>query len=518
MLLKNLAPRLAERGKIKIGAKGAPITSRQGTTFQPPQKLDHFVVTTLERGADGNFVRDEAVHALIGDQPRRIPVRLLFNDIEMNFMSRYACFAGRQMWCAGDGETAQRMTRDGARETVQCPCPRIEQGYQGKDRCKVNGALSLIIDGIPGVGNVWTFRTTSWNSVQNLTSAMYQIKALSGGVLAGLPIDLVLAPKEVTAPDGKMMKAWIVSMQFSGTVEDLRDVGYKLLEAEATHGMRVRQIEDDVRRRLALPAPSDVPLPGDDINDIVDEFYHDEPAPPRPTREQFKALPAGNEGAGEYGPADNGGRAPVTDVMPVPAQSPAAQADEDGIAVYDAFGEVSSQHPTIEDAAKAFKEFYDQEPEASRAALCEANPDLASGAIGPAPSRTPAVDPGPADGNSTKGSDPSAPETNGSGGGAQSKWISGLDAPLKGRRWAIVRPSEQKTRYFSPQEWVEVMDLLLTDAENDPHEVWAENLTVNTELVRSATTEAFQLSLRNLADAAKKAIDETAVAMGGPGV
>lgn len=518
MLLKNLAPRLAERGKIKIGAKGAPITSRQGTTFQPPQKLDHFVVTTLERGADGNFVRDEAVHALIGDQPRRIPVRLLFNDIEMNFMSRYACFVGRQMWCAGDGETAQRMTRDGARETVQCPCPRIEQGYQGKDRCKVNGALSLIIDGIPGVGNVWTFRTTSWNSVQNLTSAMYQIKALSGGVLAGLPIDLVLAPKEVTAPDGKMMKAWIVSMQFSGTVEDLRDVGYKLLEAEATHGMRVRQIEDDVRRRLALPAPSDVPLPGDDINDIVDEFYHDEPAPPRPTREQFKALPAGNAGAGANNPADPGGHAPVTDVISEHAQAPAAQADEEGFAVYDAFGEVDSRHPTIEDASKAFDELLKAEISmGARQALIEANPDLASGVNGPTPARTPAVDPTTDDGNSTKG-DPSAPESTGSGGGAQSKWLSGLDAPAKNRSRAITRPCEQRTRYFSPQEWVEVMDLLLTDADDDPFEVWTQNLTTHTELSRAATTEAFKLSLKRLADAAKKAIDATAVAMGGPGV
>lgn len=50
MMLRNLAPRLAERGKIKIGIKGAKVTSRSGNEFQPPQKLDHFVVTTLERG------------------------------------------------------------------------------------------------------------------------------------------------------------------------------------------------------------------------------------------------------------------------------------------------------------------------------------------------------------------------------------------------------------------------------------------------------------------------------------
>lgn len=137
---------------------------------------------------------------------------------------------------------------------------------------------------------------------------------------------------------------------------------------------------------------------------------------------------------------------------------------------------------------------------------------------GSSSARSPAVDPNYTAADVTKGDDPSDHGGTGSGGGVHSKWLSGLDAPLKGRRWAIVRPSEQKTRYFSPQEWVEVMDLLLTDTENDPHDVWAENLTVNTELVRTATTEGFQLALRNLADAAKKAIDATAVAMGGPGV
>lgn len=296
MMLKNLTPRMAERGKIKIGMKGPVRKSSGDKEFQPPQKLDHFVVTTLERGSDGNFVKDAAIHKLLGDdRPRRIPVRLLFNDIEMNFMSRYACFVGRTMWCAGDGETASRVAKDGGREQVRCPCLRIEQGYTGKDKCKVNGALSVIIDGVSGVGNVWTFRTTSWNSVQNLMSAMAQIKALSGGVLAGLPLDLVLAPKEVATPDGQMMKAWVVSLQYAGTIEDLRNLGYKLLEAETSHGFRMRQVEEDVRRRLALPAPADVPLPGDDVDDVVNEFYSDAGKtaalpPPRPKSEDFSPV------------------------------------------------------------------------------------------------------------------------------------------------------------------------------------------------------------------------------------
>lgn len=286
MMIKNLKPRMAERGKIKIGNKGEERKSAGGAVWQPPKKLDHFIVVTLDRGTDGNFVKDEAVHALIGEAPRRIPVRLQFNDIEMNMMSRYASYAGKTMWCSGDGEKASRVKEDGTgHEEVQCPCFRLDRGYKGKDRCKINGALSVIIDGVAGVGSVWTFRTTSWNSVNNLLSSMYQIRALSGGVLAGLPLDLVLSPKEVTDPDGKTMKAWVVSLEYVGTVDDLREIGFKRLEADARHNVRIQLLEETVKANLMLPAPVDAPLVGDDPTEIADEFYAEEPSviPPRPT-------------------------------------------------------------------------------------------------------------------------------------------------------------------------------------------------------------------------------------------
>jgi hypothetical protein len=96
---------LPERGKIKIGAKGQMKTSSQGKDFQPPVKLNHFRISTLERGKDGNFLRDEAFHERFGDEPTWIPVRLLYDDPALNFHTRYAAFIGRMMWCSGDGES-----------------------------------------------------------------------------------------------------------------------------------------------------------------------------------------------------------------------------------------------------------------------------------------------------------------------------------------------------------------------------------------------------------------------------
>ncbi len=65
LIIKGLSPGLPERGKIKIGYKGKTITSAKGNEFQPPKKLDHFFVTTLERDKDGNFKHDKAIHKVI---------------------------------------------------------------------------------------------------------------------------------------------------------------------------------------------------------------------------------------------------------------------------------------------------------------------------------------------------------------------------------------------------------------------------------------------------------------------
>ena len=48
-MIKNFIPRLAERGRIKIGEKGEMKTSSQGKQFAQPKKLDHMLITTMQR-------------------------------------------------------------------------------------------------------------------------------------------------------------------------------------------------------------------------------------------------------------------------------------------------------------------------------------------------------------------------------------------------------------------------------------------------------------------------------------
>ena len=160
-MIKNLIPRLPERGHVKIGALGEKRTARSGREYAMPAKLDHLRITTLQRGPDGNFMVDKEAHERFGERPTEIPIRLLFDQVDLNFSTRYAVYSGKRLWCSGDGETATRISKDPSDKqplpeplTVTCPCHRQEPGYSGSDKCKPNGRLSFLIDGISGIGGV----------------------------------------------------------------------------------------------------------------------------------------------------------------------------------------------------------------------------------------------------------------------------------------------------------------------------------------------------------------------------
>jgi hypothetical protein len=269
LIIKGLTPGLTESGKIKIGEKGRMVQSRSGTQFQPPTKLDHFRVTSLERGPDGNYITDMAVHRLYGDRPRALPVRLLYDEIDLNFQCRYACFRGRTLWCTGDGEFASRAANGNGHQEVPCPCGRQDPAYTGEDRCKINARLSVIIDGMDRVGGVWVLRSTSYNTTVGILSSLALIKRITGGPLAGLPLELTLNPKTVVTPDGKIQTVWVVGLEFKGTIQQLQQIGLDQAKRDAVHYARIERIEHEARALLT----HDPLVLETEPDDIVEEFY-----------------------------------------------------------------------------------------------------------------------------------------------------------------------------------------------------------------------------------------------------
>lgn len=255
--IKGIVPQLCECGKIKIGIKGKVTQSRKGTSFRPPQKLDHFVVTTMQKTND-DLVEDKEIMAKLGDHCTEIPVMLLYDDPELNFVTSLAYYDSAACQCRGNGEIA--INADG--KQITCDPETCQNATAGK--CKPNGVLSVILQGAPRVGGVWKFRTTGWNSIRNLMSSIEFIYGLTGGRLAGLPLVLTLQPKTTVIPGTKTTTTiYMVNLEFKGSMG-------QLMNSAVT-----RYITDDKMARLEAKAAEMLALPesAEECKDVQEEFY-----------------------------------------------------------------------------------------------------------------------------------------------------------------------------------------------------------------------------------------------------
>src|SRR5690606_1374579 len=95
--------------------------------------------------------------------------------------------------CVGNGETCRRDTDDGM-QTLPCYDPD-HCGFHNRE-CRPYGRLYAII----GLDQLGTFvlRTTSYNSIRTLAARMRYFHAVSGGLLACMPLELRLRGKSTT--------------------------------------------------------------------------------------------------------------------------------------------------------------------------------------------------------------------------------------------------------------------------------------------------------------------------------
>lgn len=221
------APRLPEVGHLKLGGKGEARQSQKGGSYNLPVKYESWVITSRRR--DGvNLVPDaglmealETYNAQYEDheegKPKRIPIFLPYNDPNMNFMTYLGMYAGKRPACVNmkGGEEAMRSFK-GQQECepypVKCVCPLLDEG-----KCKWHGTLRVMLR-LPGtsMGGFFTYRTTSKNSIRNITGGMARFAYETGGVLAGLPLELVCDKQTVRTPQDQDMNAMIVRLDFPG--------------------------------------------------------------------------------------------------------------------------------------------------------------------------------------------------------------------------------------------------------------------------------------------------------------
>jgi hypothetical protein len=288
-----LAPRMAALGYVKLGELGEKRKAQgTGREYQLPRKLDHFRVTTRERGPDNNFLRDDAVHALVGDRPMELDFRLPFDDVADNFRARMTEYEGRTCKIACDGERYENNLTG-----LSGPCHR----RVGNDcKCKPNARLTLILEAGDTFGGVHLLNTTSWESAANIQTTLKMFHEQFGS-LRGLPLRLKLYPAEVTYQEGgqtKVSSAWKVGVVLRATFEEAATAALQYHRTAQLARHEIRQLASGMAQELAR-------VEAEDSDVTVQEFFPEAASKEPPRIGRLNQLLAGEvEAAPEDGPEE----------------------------------------------------------------------------------------------------------------------------------------------------------------------------------------------------------------------
>jgi len=181
-MIKGLVITPPVLGRISIGK----IVEKNGKRL--PEKDDQFTITSQIQNKEGwvKHPLDEQLRVKAPSQKlRTIPVRMIFNDPELNLRAEYSLFdrqTGRLV-CMGNGETCQRLTNQGVKQHP-CPSPDLCALAQG-GLCKPYGRLYVNLDESDEFGS-FVFRTTGFNSIRTLSARLRYYHAASNALVSTL--------------------------------------------------------------------------------------------------------------------------------------------------------------------------------------------------------------------------------------------------------------------------------------------------------------------------------------------
>lgn len=319
-LAKMLKPRVCELGKIKIGGLGDERTSRSGSTYRVPEKYDHFVVTTLHRDASGRLVEDAALmKSLAGFADpdgalRSLPVALLSNDVEEILQAAYLWYDGKKLAAKSDGETLTKYADLNTGRWLDRPevlpwKPEYAdlKDAKGNPRFKVHCTMNVVVASPEARwGGFYKFRTTSRITADQLYGSLIQLRQLTGGILRGLPLRMVVRPLQVS-PNGQPTTVYIVHVELSGSdVSAIQKRALEIAQFEVANAKQLHAAQEEYRQILRGP---DEFTDEDEEADVAQEFApHQQPGTlPPPKGDEQRPDPT-TPSATDPAPAPAGGQ------------------------------------------------------------------------------------------------------------------------------------------------------------------------------------------------------------------
>ena len=260
-MIKGLAITPPILGRISIGK----VVEKNGKRV--PEKDDQFTLTSQIQNKEGwvKHPLDEQLRAKAPNQKlRSIPVRMIFNDPELNLRAEYSLFdrqTGRPV-CVGNGETCQRMTNQGV-EQHPCPSPDLCPLAQGGN-CRPYGRLHVNLDESDELGT-FIFRTTGFNSIRTLAARLSYYHAASNGLLSCLRLQLTLRGKstiqsyrtpvyyvDLTLREGIQLQEAVHTAKEIDQKSKLSGFNQAALDQTALQGFANAQFEVDVEEGLGI--------------------------------------------------------------------------------------------------------------------------------------------------------------------------------------------------------------------------------------------------------------------------
>ncbi|RQU36083.1 phage capsid protein [Burkholderia cenocepacia] len=264
-MLKGLAITPPVVGRISIGR----IVEKNGKRI--PEKDDQFTLTTQvqQRGEWMLHPLNETLRKATAGKLRAIPVRVLFSDPDLNLRAEYSLFdreTGRPV-CVGNGEQCRRVTDVGI-ETLPCPSPDgCTFGRQGN--CKPYGRLNVIVGDDDEMGS-FILRTTSYNSIRTLAARLHYFRAVSGNLLACLPLELKLRGKSTTQSYRSAIYYVDLGVRSGNTLEQALIEAKELDARRRAAGFDQAALDAAARAGFANGAFEDSP---DETAAVAEEFY-----------------------------------------------------------------------------------------------------------------------------------------------------------------------------------------------------------------------------------------------------
>ncbi len=281
-MLKGLSLTPPVVGRIAIGK----VVVKDGKRL--PETDDEFTITTQVQGRSGWVLHplDTQLRKAggAGAKLRAIPVRLLFDDPDLNLRANYSVFdraTGRPL-CVGNGETCRRSTPGGV-QSLPCASPEgCELG--AKSGCKPYARLNVrIVDKnakedskaeIPGdeLGS-FIFRTTGFNSIRSLAARLRYFQALSGNHLSALPLELRLRGKSTTQSHRAPIYYVDLTVRTGSSLAQALQAAHAEVESRQASGFDQAALDQAARAGFAAGAFEESVEEG---AVVVEEFFPDD--------------------------------------------------------------------------------------------------------------------------------------------------------------------------------------------------------------------------------------------------